>query len=502
MQEYGMTKKIGLFLGPILFLFLLFMDPPEGMQPAALKVAAVTVLMAVWWITEAVPIPVTALMPIIMYPALDVMKVGPVSGSYANPTIYLFMGGFFIAIAMERWNLHKRLALYTIRLVGLSPAMMTMGFMIATGALSMWVSNTATAMMMVPIGLAVITQVTGKSSADILSGSTGRYEMNFAKGLMLGIAYAASIGGVATIIGTPPNTIMVGMLDSSYGVKISFAQWLMFGLPLSIIMLAATWLLLTKILFPTGDLQLSEGRDVIRREIEKLGRISRQETIVLIVFCFVAIAWILGSFIKKPFMNDTVIAMVGTLLLFILPADWKKGEFILDWKTAVKIPWDIVLLFGGGFAVAGAFQKTGLATWIADQLTLLQGVDVLVFVLIATLLVVFLTEVTSNTATATLLVPIMGAAAIAMGVHPFATIVSACVGASFAFMLPVATPPNAVVFGSGAVRIIDMIKAGIWLNIIGTIVIVLFTVYVMPMLWGIDISSVPEWATVAKEAVK
>ncbi len=494
MQEYGTMKKVGLFLGPILFILLLLIDAPAGMKPEAMKVAAVTVLMAIWWITEAVPIPATSLLPIIMYPTLGVMKASEATAPYANQTIYLFIGGFFIAVAMERWNLHKRIALHTIRVVGLSPAMMTLGFMIATAAISMWVSNTACAMMMVPIGLAVITQVTGKSSKEILSGSTGLFEMNFAKGLMLGIAYAASIGGVATIIGTPPNTIMVGMMDSMYGVQITFAQWLLFGLPLSIIMMVATWVLLTKLLFPTGDLKLSEGRDVIDREIAKLGTITYQEKVVLGVFSLVAIAWVAGSFVKISFINDTVIAMMGTLLLFIIPSDWKKGEFILDWKTAVKIPWDIVLLFGGGFAVAGAFGKTGLAKWMSEQLTLLDGVSVLIFVLIATLLVVFLTEVTSNTATATLLVPIMGSAAVAMGVHPFATIIAACVGASFAFMLPVATPPNAVVFGSGAVRIMDMMKAGIWLNIIGTIVIVAFTVYILPILWGVDLSVVPEWA--------
>lgn len=494
MHEYSMTKKVGLFLGPILFLILLFMDPPEDMTPEAMKVAAITVLMAVWWITEAIPIPATSIIPIIMYPALGVMKSSAATAAYANPTIYLFIGGFFVAVTMERWNLHKRIALYTIRLVGSNPSMMTLGFMISTGFLSMWVSNTATAMMMVPIGVAIITQVTGHTSRQMLTGAGGRNEMNFGKGLMLGIAYAASIGGVATIIGTPPNTIMVGMMNQLYGVDISFAQWLIFGLPLAIAMLAVTWFILTRVLFPTGDLKLSEGRHVITDEIEKLGKVTHQEKIVLAVFFLVAFCWIAGSFVKISFIDDTTIAMMGTLLLFIIPADWKKGEFILNWETAVKIPWGIVLLFGGGFAIAGGFEKTGLAKWISMQLTSLEGVSVLVFVLIVTLLVVFLTEITSNTATATLLVPIMGSAAIAMGVNPFATIISACVGASFAFMLPVATPPNAVVFGSGTMRIVDMVKAGIWLNIIGTALIVIFTVYLLPLLWGVDLSIVPEWA--------
>lgn len=505
MKEYTTTQRVGLLLGPILFLILLFVTPPDGMKPEAMKVAAVTVLMAVWWITEAVPIPATSLLPILLYPLLGILNAKGVTAKYADPTIYLFMGGFFIAVTMERWNLHRRIALYTIKLVGTSPTKMTLGFMIATGFISMWVSNTATAMMMVPIGLAVITQVTGISSKQLLEGSVGVKEQNFGKGLMLAIAYSASIGGVATIIGTPPNTIMVGMLNSTYGQTITFSQWMMFGLPLVIIIMALTWFMLVKFLFPTGDLKLAKGKDVIDYEIKKMGPITRQELIVLVVFLFVAFLWIFSPKLKTIFpalknINDAVIAMLGTMLLFVAPADWKKGEFILDWKTAVKIPWDIVLLFGGGFAVAGGFQATGLAAYIASQLESLSGLHMLIFIAIVTLLVVFLTEITSNTATATLLVPIMGASAIALGIHPYATIVPACVAASFAFMLPVATPPNAVVFGSGAVGIKDMARAGFGLNIFGTIVVVIFVMYVMPMLWGIDLNVTPDWAKAAEAA--
>ncbi len=494
MEEYGTVKKVGLVLGPALFLLLLLMTPPEGMKPEAMRVAAVTVLMAVWWITEAVPIPAASLLPIILYPALGVMKSGAATAPYANPTIYLFIGGFFVAVAMEKWNLHKRIALYTIKFVGASPSLMTLGFMLSTGFMSMWVSNTACAMMMVPIGLAVVSQVTGKTSADILSGSTGKFEMNFAKGLMLGIAYAASLGGIATIIGTPPNTIMVGMMDSMYGVKISFAQWLIFGVPMAFLMLFLTWLLLTKLLFKTGDLKLAEGRHVIEEEIKHLGAMSKGEKMVMGVFVFVAVAWIAGSFVDIAYIDDTTIAIFGTLLMFLLPVDFKKGIFVLDWKTAVKIPWDIVLLFGGGFAIAKGFAQTGLADWISSRLTSLEGIGLIGFVTIVTLLVIFLTEVTSNTATATLMVPIMGSAAVAMGVHPFATIIAACLAASFAFMLPCATPPNAIVFSSGAIRIVDMVKAGVWLNFIGAAVIVSFVVYLLPILWGVDLGVVPEWA--------
>lgn len=505
MKDYTTTQRVGLFLGPVIFIIMLFISPPEGMSSSAMKVAAITVLMAVWWITEAVPIPATSLLPILLYPLLDVMAAKAVTANYANPTIYLFIGGFFVAVTMERWNLHRRIALYTIKMVGTSPTKMTLGFMVATGFISMWVSNTATAMMMVPIGLAVIAQVTGISSKQLLDGSVGVKEQNFGKGLMLAIAYSASIGGVATIIGTPPNTIMVGMLNTTYGQTISFAQWMMFGLPLVIIVMALTWVMLVKFLFPTGDLKLAKGKDVIEYEIKKMGPISKQELVVLVVFLLVGFLWVFSPKLKSMFpvlkgLNDTVIAMLGTILLFTIPADWKKGIFILDWKTAVKIPWDIVLLFGGGFAVAAGFEKSGLATFIAKQLEGLNGMHMLIFITVVTLLVVFLTEITSNTATATLLVPIMGASAVALGIHPYATIVPACVAASFAFMLPVATPPNAVVFGSGAIRIKDMAKAGFGLNIFGTIIVVLFVMYLMPVLWGIDLSVTPEWALNTAEA--
>lgn len=493
MNTYGLGKRIGFILGPVLFVIMILSGPPEGMSEAAMKVAAVTVLMAIWWITEAVPIPAVSLIPIVLYPALGVMKTGAATAPYANPIIYLFMGGFFIASAMQKWNLHKRLALHTIKIVGSSPSKMVLGFMLSTGFLSMWVSNTATAMMMVPIGLAVITQITGHTSAQMVAGEGGAKELNFAKSLMLGIAYAASVGGIATIIGTPPNAIMVGVLKQN-GVTIDFAQWLAFGLPLSIIMMAATWFILTKILFRTGDLQLSSGREVIEQDIKEMGKITYQEKVVLTIFVAAAVSWIGRSFLKPAFIDDTTIAIIAALLLFIIPADLKKGQFILDWKTAVKIPWEIVLLFGGGFAVAKGFEVTKLAQWISTQLTSLDGVSILVFVLISTVFVVFLTEITSNTAIATLLVPIMGSAAVAMNVHPFATIISACVASSFAFMLPVATPPNAVVFGSGTMRIMDMVKAGIWLNIMGSILIVIFTVYLLPHIWGIDLSTVPDWA--------
>ncbi|MEF2231847.1 MAG: SLC13 family permease, partial [Pseudodesulfovibrio sp.] len=329
------------------------------------------------------------------------------------------------------------------------------------------------------------------------------------RGLMLGVAYAASIGGVATIIGTPPNTVMAGMVEKMFGVQIGFGQWMLFGVPLSAVTLAIAWLLLTRILFPTGNMELAGGAKIINDEVKKLGPMSSEEKKIVIVGCFMAAFWLARGFMAQSatvlsimpqfkFVGDSTIAILGALILFAIPVDFKRSKFLLDWKTAVKIPWDVILLFGGGLAIANGFAQTGLAGYIASQLGALEGASMVIFVGAVVLITIFLTEITSNTATATLLVPIMGSAAIAMGVHPFATIVAACVAASYAFMLPVATPPNAVVFGSGCVTIKQMAKAGLWLNIIGTLLITAFVVYILPALWGIDLNVVPEWAVMPK----
>ncbi len=506
-EESGRAKYAGFFVGPAVFIAMLLLPAPEGMKTEAWRVAAVTALMAIWWITEAIPIPATSLLPIALFPLLGVMKSSMATAPYANHLIYLFMGGFFLAVTMERWNLHRRVAIHTIKLVGTSPGRMVLGFMVATAFLSMWVSNTATTMLMIPIGLAVIKQATGFDSAMIRAcGSTGP-ESNFGKCLMLGIAYAASMGGVATIIGTPANTVMVGMVEKMFGIQIGFGQWMMFGLPLSIIMLAISWILLTRVLFPMKGMQLSGSAKIIAEEIRKLGPMKPEEKKIIAVSCFVAAFWLARGFLSKmalihtifPNFNcvhDTTIGILGALIMFAIPTNLRKGQFLLDWQTAVKIPWNVIILFGGGLAIANGFSQTGLAAYIASQLNGLDGVNLLVFVAIVVQLTTLLTESTSNTATATLLVPIMGAAAIAMGVHPYATIIGAGIAASFAFMLPVATPPNAVVFGSGCVTIGQMAKTGIWLNILGTILITIFVIYILPVLWGIDLHTLPEWAVI------
>ena len=476
--NYSTRNRIGLLLGPALMLTLLALPQPAGMPDSSMQVAAVAVLMATYWITEAIPIPATALMPIVLFPFLDVMPTSNVTLAYGNHLIYLFMGGFLIAVAIEKWHLHKRIALHTILLVGVSSNRIILGFMLATAFLSAWISNTATAMMMVTIGLAVIKQA---QQTTIASHSASP----FATALMLGIAYAASIGGIATLIGTPPNAILAGVIEANYNYSIGFAEWMSFGVPLSILMLAICWIYLTRFAFKMEFDELPGGKHQIQQQLKQLGSMQSAEKKVLAVFLLVASGWLIRGLFDLEILKsvkDSSIAIAGALLLFVIPADLKKGQFLLDWNTAKKIPWDIIILFGGGFALASGFAKSGLTVWLADQLTALQGVDLAVLIIMSVLLVTFLTEITSNTATASLMLPVMGAFALAIQVNPLYLMVAVALAASFAFMLPVATPPNAIVFSSRQITIPQMAGTGIWLNIIGSITITLFVIFYMPLM--------------------
>jgi sodium-dependent dicarboxylate transporter 2/3/5 len=482
---YGMRQKAGLVSGPLVFMLILLLPSPESMSGEAMRVVAVTALMAIFWITEAIPIAATALMPIALFPVLNVMPTAKVTGAYGNHLIYLFLGGFLLAVAIEKWNLHKRIALRTVLLIGVTPQRIILGFMIATAFLSCWISNTATAMLMVTIAMAVLNQL---AAANRLISERGDIKQtNFGLALMLGIAYAASIGGVATLVGTPPNAIFAGIVEKQLGYTVGFAQWMMFATPLSIIMLALTWLYLTKLAYPNDIEGLPGGKAAIQKSLKELGAMSRQEKSVLAVFSFVVAAWLFRGLLEFDFLKevtDSSVAICGAVLLFIIPADLKKGEFLLDWKTAVRIPWDIILLFGGGFALAAAFASTGLTAWVGQELTILHGATTLLIVLVVVVIVIFLTEVTSNTATASLLLPIMAGFAMATDVPVLSLMAGVALAASFAFMLPVATPPNAIVFSSRQVTIPQMAKAGLALNILGTALITLFVVYVLPFVIG------------------
>ncbi len=476
---------IGLMLGPVVFLALLALPEPSGLSPQGMSVAAVAALMAIWWISEAIPVPATALLPILLFPVLGVLDGSEVTRAYGNHLIYLFLGGFLIAVTMEKWNLHHRIALHTIHLVGVTPNRIVLGFMLATAFLSMWISNTAATMMMVTIAVAVLREIT-RDAAEAPSGS------QFGSTLMLGICYAASIGGIATLIGTPPNAIFAGVVEKTYGISISFVDWLKFGLPLSLVMLVIAWVYLTRIRLRGEPQQLAGGREFILEQLARLGPMSRAEKGVAAVFSLVALLWVVRGFYQPAALSmvtDSTIAIAGALLLFMIPVNLARREFLLDWKTAVTIPWDIIILFGGGFALASGFSESGLTTWLAGLLGVLQGADIALVIAAVVLLVIFLTEVTSNTATAALLLPVMAALAAAIGVHPLGLMAATVIAASFAFMLPVATPPNAIVYGSRQVSMQQMAWAGLWLNLLAVGVVTGFVCLLLPRVWSLDLQN-------------
>ncbi len=477
------TQRIGLVVGPVVFLLILLLPAPGDLSLIGWRTAAATSLIAIWWMTEAIPIPATALLPLVLFPALGVLTASSTAAPYANELIFLFMGGFFIAFTMERWGLHKRIALTIMGWVGTSPSRLILGFMIATAFLSMWISNTATAAMMLPIALAV---------AELFrpQDTEGPYE--FGISLMLGIAYAASIGGVATLIGTPPNAVFAGAVDELLQTQIGFGSWMMVGLPVTIVMLPVAWLMLTKVLFKPGTLT-GDADAILAAERAKLGPMDRGERLVAVVFALTVLAWIfrapkdLGGFTLPgiatfaPEVRDSTIAIAASVVLFILPVNWKKGEFVLDWPTAKRIPWGVLVLFGGGLSLARAMDQSGLATWIGSGVANLEGVPPWVLAAAIATLFIFLTELTSNVATCTMAMPIMVGIAPVLGVAAIPLMATAALAASMAFMLPVATPPNAIVFGSGYLTIPQMAKAGFALNLISIVIVTIGGSLLVPL---------------------
>lgn len=481
-------KKLALFLGPFLFFITLSFFHPEGLSKEANAVLATTLWVAVWWIFEAVPISVTAMLPIILFPLSGGMDLVSTTASFGHKYVFLYIGGFILAIAIEKWNLHKRIALNIVNVIGTSVSKIILGFMVATAFLSMWISNTATAVMMLPIGMAIIAQL--KDNPDTIEDENAI----FGKALMLSIAYSASIGGVATLIGTPPNLVFAGILEEQFNIEMTFSKWMIYGLPISLILLFICWKYLTSFAFKFEQKDFPGGKAEIKRQLSALGKITYEEKAVLAIFALTAFLWITRSFLLKQFIpaiDDTIIAMVSATVLFILPTKNKK-EALIDWNSAVKLPWGILLLFGGGLALAEGFKTSGLASWIATQVTHIEGLSLVVLLLILIATVNFLTEITSNLATTAMLLPIIAPVALTLDIHPFTLMVGITVAASCAFMLPVATPPNAIVFGSGYLKIPDMVKVGIWMNIISIIFITLMTYFLLPILWDFDISIFPE----------
>lgn len=480
--ENRSTRRIGVWLGLVVAIAMLFLPAPAGLGELGWRTAAVLGLMAIWWLTEAIPIPATALLPLVLFPSLGILSAADAAAPYARDLIFLFMGGFLIAGAMEKSGLHRRIALNVMTIFGTAPSRLILGFMLATAFLSMWISNTATAAMMLPVAIAV---------SETLRPSDTEGPFEFGLALMLGIAYAASIGGVATLIGTPPNAVFAAAMDELEGIEIGFGQWMMVGLPFTVVMLPIAWLLLTKWLHRPGTLS-GDVSSLIEDERKALGRASREEWLVGTVFFFTALAWLLrapkqiGEMVLPgiqtflPNVRDSTIAMTAALLLFVIPIRSEGSRHALNWATARKIPWDVLVLFGGGLSLARAMDVSGLATWIGNSVAGLDALPALVIISIIATLFIFLTEVTSNTATASMAMPIMAGIAIPLGLPPETLMATAALACSMAFMLPVATPPNAIVFGSNYLTIAQMSRAGFLLNLIAIVIITAGAAFLIP----------------------
>lgn len=481
-------RQIGLVLGPLSFFYILFFFHPEGLEESANAVLATVSWVAIWWVTEAISIAITALLPIVLFPLTGALGLAETTESFGHKYIFLYIGGFILAIAIEKWNLHKRIALSIIKIVGTNVVNIILGFMVATAFLSMWISNTAATVMILPMGLAIVAQLNDNPQ-------TIRNEnLIFGKVLMLAIAYSASIGGISTLIGSPTNLVLAGVIETTFGVEITFSQWFLLAFPISIALLWVCWKYLTRFAFKFKQKAFPGGKKEIERQLLGLGRMTFEEKVVLIIFSCTALAWISRSFLLQkmiPGIDDTVISICTVMLLFVAPAK-VKGERILVWKDAVKLPWDIVLLFGGGLALASGFESSGLAFWIGGKLEALDTLPFMIVLIIVIGMVNFLTEITSNIATTAMMLPVLVSVAPILGVHPYYLMMGATVAASCAFMLPVATPPNAIVFGSGYLNMGDMVLKGFWMNILSIIILTLFIYFALPLIWDLD--AVPSYS--------
>ena len=500
-------KQFGLVLGPLLFISILLFEPGELTSPQVAVVAGTT-WVVVWWVTEAIPIPVTSLLPIVVLPITGAMTVSATTAPYADPIVFLLLGGFLVALAIERWNLHHRLSLHIISLAGTDARYLVLGFMVATAVLSMWISNTATAMMMVPIAAAVIVELTtigGRRTPpldrEILEEPNDPFDpagellhsldedpadlpnTTFGMALMLAIAYGASIGGAATLIGSPPNAVLAGIAESELGIQIGFLEWMLVGVPLAALFLAITWILLIISLRPQIDREPGRA-DVIDRQLAELGTMTIGERRVLAVFALVAGSWVLRPFVIEPvfpFVTDAMIAIAGAILVFMVPVD---GERLLDWEYTARVPWGVLLLLGAGFSIARGFQITDLDEVVAAYITGFGVTELAGMVLLLCTGVMLLTNVTSNTATAALFMPIAISIASAIGVPPLTLMATAAFAASFAFMLPVATAPNAIVFGTGYMTIPEMVKIGVLLTLPAILTITAVCLWWLPLVWS------------------
>ncbi len=488
--SYTKVQLIGLLLGPLLFVLTLLFLQTEGLVQNGIFVVAAALWIATWWVTEAIPIPATSLLPLVLFPMGGIMTNQDTASFYGDDIVFLFLGGFLLAVAMEKWNLHTRIALSIIKAIGTTTATILLGFMISTALLSMFVSNTAAVMIMIPIGLAII-----KEAHSLSTPSVQEDVKIFEKSLVLAIGYAGTIGGLGTLIGTPPLIILAGQMKQIFDVEMNFAQWMLVGVPVVIVLLALAWAYMNFFQFKHGMNQLPGGRKIIVDELDKLGKITKEEKWVLAVFILAASLWVLRGFFFDQFaftelLGDGSIAMLAAVLLFIIPSKRQNGR-VLDWGVAKDLPWGVLLLFGGGLALAGSIVETGVDQWIGEMLSGVGGMPLILMIAIVALLILFLTEFTSNTATATMILPVLAGLAIALDVHPLALMVPAAMAANCAFMLPVGTPPNAIVFGTGKVTIGEMMKAGFGLNILAALMIIIVVYLWVPVVYGIDLLAFP-----------
>lgn len=495
-----MSKKVGFFVGIAVFIITLLFKTPDGMLPGAKITIGLLLWMAIWWATEALPLSVTSLLPLIIIPLFKVLDAKTISKSYMSQEIMLFMGGFFISAALEESGLHKRFSLWLIDKIGTSPKKVIFAFMIAVGFISMWISNTTATVMALPIALSIIAFYKELIKKEGLNVDTTPGTFNFATALMLGVAFAASIGGIGTPIGTPPNIIFMGMAKKMFpnAPTLSFFDFTKFGFLFILFFLPFTWFMLTSVFFRPGFKSLSESKDVFDRELKSLGKMSKRERLVAIVFVITVILWIFradlnfGSFTIKgwstllkvqDYVHDSTIAMISALVLFILPVNYSEGETVLSWKSAKEVPWDILLIFGGGLAIADSILQTKLADFIASKLSFLQGVNLFFVILLVGGVGFLIAQFTSHTSATSIFMPIAGALAVAAKIHPYMVMLPTTIAISLAFSLPASTPPNVIVMTGGYVKVKDMLKAGFIIGLIGLIVLIVYMYFIgIPML--------------------